>query len=39
MKWESDLLITSMIIDRIGLHSVLFPINHNYYNLRKNKHT
>ena len=29
-KWESDLLITSMITDRIGQHKVLFPINQNY---------
>jgi len=27
---ESDLLITSMITDRIGWHDVLLPINQNY---------
>ena len=26
-KWESDLLITSMIADRIGQQEVLLPIN------------
>ena len=30
-KRESDLLITSMITDWIGRHSVLLPINHNNY--------
>ena len=34
-KWESDLLITSMITDRIGRHDILLPINHNHYNFRK----
>ena len=29
-KWESDLLIMSMITDRIGQQEVLFPINQNY---------
>ena len=29
-KWESDLLITSMITDWIGRHDVLLPINQNY---------
>ena len=32
---ESDLFITSMITDRIGLHSVLLPINHKNYNFRE----
>ena len=35
VKRESDLLITSMITDRIGRHEVLLPINQNYDNLRK----
>ena len=30
-----DLLITSMIADRIGRHGVLLPINHKNYNLRE----
>ena len=30
---ESDLLITSMITDRIGRHEVLLPINHKNYKL------
>ena len=34
-KWESDLLITSMITDRNGQYEVLLTINHNYYNFRK----
>ena len=29
MKWESDLLITSMITDRIGRYEVQLPINQN----------
>ena len=29
-KWEYDLLITSMIADRIGQKEVLLPINQNY---------
>ena len=29
-KRESDLIITSMITDRIGRHEVLLPINQNY---------
>ena len=29
-KWESDLLIMSMITDRIGQQEVLFPINQKY---------
>ena len=36
-KRESDLSIRSMIADRIGRHKVLLPINHNCYNLRKQK--
>ena len=36
-KWESNLLITSMIKDRIGRHKVLLPINHNRYNFRKHQ--
>ena len=32
MKQESDLLITIMIANRIGLHSVLLPINYNHHN-------
>ena len=38
-KWESDLLIMSMIADRIQWHEVLLPINHKHYNFRKNKNT
>ena len=34
-KWESDLLITSMIADRIGQQEVLLPINGNHFNLKK----
>ena len=30
VKQESDLLIMSMITDRIGQQEVLFPINQNY---------
>ena len=30
VKQESDLLIMSMITDRIGRHEVLLPINQNY---------
>ena len=29
-NWESNLLIMSMITDRIGQHEILFPINQNY---------
>ena len=29
-NWESNLLIMSMITDRIGKHEILFPINQNY---------
>ena len=36
-KRESDLLMTSMITDRIGRHEVPLPINHNHYNFQKNK--
>ena len=32
---ESDLFITSMITDRIGLHSVLLSISHKNYNFRE----
>ena len=43
MQRESDLFITSMITDRIGLHKVLLPINHknnnkNYIKERENLH-
>ena len=31
----NNLLITSIITDRIGRHDVLLPINHNHYNFRK----
>ena len=34
-KWESDLVITSVIKDRIGQQEVLLPIDHNHYNLLK----
>ena len=35
-KGESDLLITSIITDRIGRDEVLLPVNKNYdINLRK----
>ena len=34
-KWESDLLITSMITDRIRRHKVLLPVDHKYNNLSK----
>ena len=36
-KWESNVLITSMIKDRIGRHKVLLPNNHNRYNFRKHQ--
>ena len=36
-KREPDLSITSMIPNRIRLHSVLLPINHNHYNFQKKK--
>ena len=29
-KWDSDLLITSMISAQVGQHNVLLPINQNY---------
>ena len=35
VKRESDLLITSMMIDRIGRQEVLLPIDHNSYNFQK----
>ena len=34
-KRESALLITSMIIDWIGRHNVLLPINQNYDKIRE----
>ena len=37
MKRESDLFITSMIIDRIGRQEILLPVNHNHFNFRKIK--
>ena len=33
VKRESDLLILSMITDRIGRHEVPLTINHNHYNI------
>ena len=36
-KREFDLLITTMITDRIGRQKVLLPINHNHYNSQKKK--
>ena len=36
---ESDLLITSMITDRIGRHEVLLPINHTNCNFREKKNS
>ena len=43
-KWttaqrESDLLITSIITDRIGRREVLLPINHKNYNFREKKNS
>ena len=38
VKWESDLLITTMFTDRIGRHEVLLQINHNNYNFRQKIH-
>ena len=35
-KEEFDLLITSMITDRIGQHKVLLPINQNYDKIWEN---
>ena len=35
LKRESDLLITSMMIDRIGRQELLLPIDHNSYNFQK----
>ena len=37
-KQESDLLITSMITDRIGRQEILLPINHKHFNFRKKIH-
>ena len=37
-KFRADLLITSMITDRIRRHEILLSINRNHYNFRKNKH-
>ena len=34
-KRESNLLITSMITERIGQQEVLLPTNHNCFNFRK----
>ena len=39
MKRESDLLITSMMIDRIGRQELLLPIDHNSYNFQKTTNT
>ena len=36
-KWESDLLITSMITNKIGRHEVLLPINQNYVKIWEKK--
>ena len=36
---ESDLLITSMITDRIRRHEVLLPINHKNNNFREKKNS
>jgi len=36
---SSDFVITHMIADRIGLHSVLLPINHKNYNFREKKNS
>ena len=35
IEQESDLLITSMIRDRIGQQEVLLPYNHNHLNFEK----
>ena len=35
VKQESDLSITSMIMERIRQHKVLLPINHSCYNFQK----
>ena len=37
MKWEFDLFITNMIMDRIGRQEILLPINHDHFNFRKKK--
>ena len=34
-----DLSVTNIIIDRIGHHKVLLPINHNHYNFGKKPNT
>ena len=39
MQRESDLLITSMITDRIGRQEVLLPVNHKNYNFRERKNS
>ena len=38
-KWESDLLITSMITNKIGRHEVLLPINQNYVKIWERNQT
>ena len=38
-KWESNLLIMSMITDRIGQHKVLLPINQNCYKIGEKNQT
>ena len=37
IEQESDLLITSMITNRIGQQEVLLPYNHNHLNFEKKK--
>ena len=37
IEQESDLLIMSMIRDRIGQQEVLLPYNHNHLNFEKKK--
>ena len=39
MQRESDLLIMSMITDRIGRQEVLLPVNHKNYNFRERKNS
>ena len=36
---QSYFVITSAIIDQIGLHEVLLPINYKNYNLREEKYS
>ena len=36
-KQESNLLTIGMITDAVGWHKVLLLINHNHYNVKKNK--